>query len=94
MTSEKASYWVAVGVLALVVSNSLADRHNDWTVLLAGRSIATVQRVSGQVMRYAAIAELIFRRGGAAFAGTQTATAHARLAWHSCKQLWPTEKLS
>ena len=78
MASEKTRYWVAVGVAALFLSNSFVGGRNDWGLRLADRTMATVQRISSQSMRYAVLAQVIFGRGEADFVQTQTATAHAQ----------------
>jgi hypothetical protein len=77
MASEKARYWLAVGVAALFLGNSFIGGHN-LTSRFAERSMATAQRISGQAMRYAALAQVIFGRGEAGFVQTQTTTAHAQ----------------
>jgi hypothetical protein len=63
MASEKARYWIAVAVAALFLGNSFVDGRSDWALRLADRSMATVQRISGQAIRYAAVAQVIFGRG-------------------------------
>jgi len=78
MASEKALYWMAVGVAALFLSNSLAGGRSDWALRLADRSVAAAQRISGQTMRYAVIAQLIFERTEPGFVEAQNATARAQ----------------
>jgi hypothetical protein len=86
MGSEKAWYWIAVGVLALVVSNNFAARHEDEIGRLASRSLAAIEQVSGQATHFVARAEMMFGRGETHFVGTQTtlAGAQARLASVQC----------
>ena len=43
MVFEKTAYWMAVGVLALVVSNNLAIRHGLNVGSLPNRSFAAVE---------------------------------------------------
>jgi hypothetical protein len=78
MASEKGLYWMAVGVLALGVSNSFINRHSDWAQCLADRSQLLVEQVSGQAMRYAAITEMTFGRSDAAFGRSQAAVARVQ----------------
>jgi hypothetical protein len=74
MASEKARYWMAVGVAALFLGNSfLGGRGLSHNV--ADRSMATAQRISGQAMRYATFAQVIFGRSEARVVHAQTATA-------------------
>jgi hypothetical protein len=77
MASEKARYWMAVGVAALFLGNSFMGGHS-LTSRFADRSMATAQRISAQAMRYATLAQVILGRGEASFVQTQTATAHAQ----------------
>jgi hypothetical protein len=77
MASEKALYWMAVGVAALFLGNSfLGGRGLSPSV--ADRSMATAQRISGHAMRYATFAQVIFLRGDAGVVHSQTATASAQ----------------
>jgi hypothetical protein len=78
MASEKTRYWVAVGVAALFLSNSFVGGRNDWGLRLADRTMATVQRISSQSMRYAVLAQVIFGRGEPSLVHAQTATASAQ----------------
>ena len=78
MASEKTRYWVAVGVAALFLSNSFVGGRNDWGLRLADRTMATVQRISGQSMRYAVLAQVILGRGEPSLVHAQTATASAQ----------------
>ena len=81
MASEKALYWMAVGVAALFLSNSFVGGRG-LTPSVADRSMATVQRISGKAVRYAMLAQMILGRGEAGVVQAQTATAgvQARLA--------------
>jgi hypothetical protein len=78
MVSEKTTYWMAVGVLAVVVGSNFAARHVDGVRCLADRSLAAVDRVSGQGNRLMAMAEMMLGRGETRFARTQTTLAHAQ----------------
>jgi len=82
MAFEKVGYWIAVGVLALVVSNNFVVRHENDVRALASRSLAAVEQVSGHATRFMAVAEMMLGRGEARFAKTQTklACAQTRLA--------------
>ena len=82
MAFEKVGYWIAVGVLALVVSNNFVVWHENDVRALASRSLAAVEQVSGHATRFMAVAEMMLGRGEARFAQTQTklACAQTRLA--------------
>ncbi|HXM22794.1 MAG TPA: hypothetical protein VN948_16165 [Terriglobales bacterium] len=78
MGSEKAWYWIAVGVLALFVSNNFAARHEGEVRCLASRSLAAVEQVSGHAAKFMAMAELMLGRGETRFVRTQTVLAGAQ----------------
>jgi hypothetical protein len=78
MGSEKASYWIAVGVLALLVSNNFAGRHEGEFRCLASRSLAAIEQVSGHATYFTAMAETMLGRGETRFARTQTTLARAQ----------------
>jgi hypothetical protein len=46
MASEKATYWIVLGVLALAVTNGLVTEHRGWAGRLAARSIAMAEQAS------------------------------------------------
>ena len=77
MASEKARYWMAVGVAALFLGNSFMGGHG-LTSRFADCSMVTAQRISGQAMRYAVHARVIFGHGEARFVQAQTATARTQ----------------
>ena len=77
MASQKALYWMAVGVAALFLGNSFTGGRS-LTPCIADRAMATAQRISGQAMRYAMLAQVIFGRGEVGFVQAQTATAAAQ----------------
>ena len=85
MGSEKAWYWMAVGLLALLVSNHFAARHMSDVRCVVGRSLSAVEQVSGHASRVVAIAEMMMGRGESRFdhgqmalAGVQTRLASAQ----------------
>jgi hypothetical protein len=78
MGSEKAWYWMAVGVLALFVSNNFAARHQGEVRCLASRSLAAFEQVSGHARQLGAMAEMMLGRGETGFARTQTTLARAQ----------------
>ena len=82
MVSEKAAYWMAVGVLALFASNQFAARHEDSVRRFASQSLAVIGQVPGNATGFMATAQTMFGRSGARFAQTQTtlACAQTRLA--------------
>jgi hypothetical protein len=75
MVFEKTAYWMAVGVLALIVSNSLASRHGLNLGSLPNRSFAAVEQVAGDATRLLGSAEVMLAQGG-----TRFAQSHATLA--------------
>jgi hypothetical protein len=77
MASQKAIYWMAVGVAALFLGNSFVGGRS-LTPRVADRSMATAQRISTQAMRYAMLAQVIFGRDEAGFVQAQTTTACAQ----------------
>jgi len=46
MASEKAMYWMVLGVLALSVTNGLVSEQRGWAGRLSDRSIAMVEQAS------------------------------------------------
>jgi len=86
MGTEKAWYWMAVGVLAMFVGNQFAARHEGEIRCLGSQALAAVEQFSGQATHFVAMAETMLGRGETHFAGTQTvlAGAQARLASMEC----------
>ena len=77
MGSEKAWYWIALGVLALLVSNHFAARYEGEIRCLASRSLAAAEQVSGHATHFTAMAEAMLGRGDARFARAQATLARA-----------------
>jgi hypothetical protein len=80
MVFEKAVYWMAVGVLALVVSNNLASRHGlNLDSLNAGslpnRSFAAVEAVADDATQILGTAEQVFSRAGTHYVRSQSTLA-------------------
>lgn len=75
MVFEKAAYWMAVGVLALLVSNNLASRHGLNAGSLPNRAIAAVEQVAGDATGLLGTAEETLGRAGTRFAHSQTTLA-------------------
>jgi hypothetical protein len=75
MVSEKASYWMAVGVVALFAGNHFAARHGDEIRCLSDRSAVAVESVTGPASRLIATAEMIVERGATGVVRTQTVLA-------------------
>ena len=50
MISDKALYWMALGILGLVAGNSLASRHRDWISCLSEQSLQVAQRITDGAM--------------------------------------------
>jgi hypothetical protein len=72
MVFEKAAYWMAVGVLALLASNNLASRHRLNLGSLPNRSLAAVEQVAADATRLLGSAEVMLAQGGTRFAHSQT----------------------
>jgi hypothetical protein len=73
MASERAAYWMAVGVMALVLGNHFVDRYDGRC--LADRSLATVQRVFGQASHCMAMAKVVLGRTSLPLVRTETEVA-------------------
>jgi hypothetical protein len=82
MVSQKLSYWMAVGAVALFFGNNIALRHGDSVRCLADRAMVAVEQFSGSATRYIATAEMMLGRGETHLADVQTrlACAQTRLA--------------
>ena len=82
MYFEKAAYWMSVGVLALLISNHVAARHQGDIRCLASRSLAAVEQFSGHATGWLATAEMMLGRGEPRYVRAQTmvACAQSRLA--------------
>ena len=78
MISEKAEYWIAVGVLALFVGNHFAVRHESDVRSLASRSLAAIEQVSAHATSLMATAEAMLGQGETQFARVQTTLACAQ----------------
>ena len=78
MASEKAWYWTAVGVLALLVSNNLAANYQGEVRCLASRSLAAFERIPGRASELMAMAEMMLGRGESRLARTQTTLARVQ----------------
>jgi uncharacterized protein HemX len=77
MGSEKAWYWIAVGVLALLVTNGFAARHKDDLLRLAEQSQAAIEQASIPATRLMATAEAMLGRGESRFVRAQSGLAQA-----------------
>jgi hypothetical protein len=71
MTSEKACYWVALGVVALFLSNHFLTRHRSLITELSDQSFAVAGQVSDHATRFVAMANVMFDRGSSRFARSQ-----------------------
>jgi len=78
MVFERAAYWIAVGVLALFVSNNFAARHRGEVRCLADQSLAAVEQVSGHAARFIGMAEMMLGQGETRFVRAQTTLAGAQ----------------
>lgn len=75
MASQKALYWMSVGLLALVVGNHFVSKFSG--TCLAYKARAAAQRVSGQSDHLLAVAEVMLGRTSTRFDRAQTALAMA-----------------
>jgi hypothetical protein len=78
MGSEKALYWIALGVLTLFVSNHFTARHQQEARCLASQVLATVEQVSGHSTQLFAMAESMLGEGQTRFVRTSTTLAGAQ----------------
>jgi len=56
MASEKATYWMVLGVLALAVTNGFVREHSGWAARLADRSVAMAEQASDLAANYVSMA--------------------------------------
>lgn len=63
MESEKAMYWMTLGVLALATTTGFVTEHRGWSDRLVDRSVAVVSEASGVAAHYAEMADLMLARG-------------------------------
>ena len=72
MAWEKATYWMAVGLLAVMAGNFFVNRHQEWVRDLSDQSLQVAQEVSGRAMAYVNLAEMTLGRGQTRFVRAQT----------------------
>jgi hypothetical protein len=77
MASEKATYWMAVGLMALVMGNHFVNKFDG--NCLANKAQAAVERVSGQATHLMAMAEVAMGRTSTRFDRAQAAMAMAQV---------------
>jgi len=63
MESEKAMYWMTLGVLALATATGFVTEHRGWSDRLVDRSVAVVAQASDVAAHYAEVADLMLGRG-------------------------------
>lgn len=63
MESEKATYWITLGVLALATTSGFISEHKAWGRGLVDRSIAMVSQISGMATNYDGIVSVVLDRG-------------------------------
>jgi hypothetical protein len=76
MASEKATYWIAVAVLAVVVGNHIASRIEGRCV--SDRAQAVVQRLSSQASQLIAMADVMLGRTEAGLGQSDLAMARVQ----------------
>ena len=78
MVSDKALYWVALGVLALVAGNSVMSTHGDWVSCLGEQSLQVAQRVTDRAMMAVGRAGTIYDANGRSFPQGELAAARVQ----------------
>jgi hypothetical protein len=78
MASEKAWYWISVGVLAVLVSNNVAGNYQGEIRCLASRSLAAFEQFPDRASGLMAMAEMMLGRGESRLARTQTTLARVQ----------------
>ena len=73
MESEKAMYWMTLGVLALATATGFVTEHRGWSDRLMDRSVAVVSQASGVAAHYAEIADLMLGSGESELASSAPA---------------------
>ena len=63
MESEKITYWMTLGVLALATATGFVTEHRGWGDQIAGRSLALVSQASTMATNYAEIAGAVLGSG-------------------------------
>ena len=86
MASEKALYWIGVGLLALFVGNHVALRHPDQVRCVLHASLSGNEQWSGHASQMMAAAEMLLGQGDSTFNHAQTAvdSLQTRLASAQC----------
>jgi hypothetical protein len=59
MESEKAMYWMTLGVLAMAVTTGFVTEHRGWADHLADHSVAVMSQASEKAMNYAEIVDMV-----------------------------------
>ncbi|MGB7583303.1 MAG: hypothetical protein WBM11_00560 [Terriglobales bacterium] len=79
MASEKVTYWMAVGLVALMMGNHFVSRVESNCLVYKSR--AALERISGQAERFMALADVMLGRSSSRFdhAEAEMAVAQARL---------------
>jgi hypothetical protein len=77
MASEKATYWMAVGLLALFMCNHFANRFDG--KCLASKAQVAAERISAQATHLMAMAEVAMGRTSTQFDRAQAAMAMAQV---------------
>jgi len=63
MESEKITYWMTLGVLALAAATGMVSGRQGWGDRLADRSINMISQASERARNYAEIASLVLGSG-------------------------------
>jgi hypothetical protein len=77
MASEKVTYWMAVGLVALFMGNHFVSKYDGNCVANKARVVA--ERISGQATHLMAMAEVAMGRTSTRFDGAQAAMAMAQV---------------
>ena len=75
MASEKAIYWLAVGVVALGLNSTYQRSESCWVQRMAGRSVRVAERAAQRGLNLLSLAEVMIGRNPADLARLQGALA-------------------
>ncbi len=91
MTSDKAWYWLAAGVLALGLNGAYQDGQFGWVHGIADRSMETVERASTRGLSFVTPAEVMLGRNSEAL-GWKEATLQRMQEKFACKRMEMAER--
>jgi hypothetical protein len=92
MNSEKATYWMALAVLALGVGNHFATRVDGQC--LVNRAMAAVQRLSSEGSRLVAMAQVALDRGTVSVSRSQVSFARVQSRFASAQNAFARQQVA